>query len=125
QDEHEKVLGSALQKAGVSIEWNTELVRFEVADRVRAVLRTEGREASVDVDFLCGCDGIHSTVRQGLGVEFPGGSYQQVFYVAEVRAAGVTANGDSNRCLGERMFSLVFPIPTSGMVRRSASFRKS
>lgn len=118
QDDHEKLLIERLTAAGVSVDWNTELVSFrDDGETVRAVLRHGGVEETVTVAYLCGCDGSRSTVRHTLGLGFPGGTYDQMFFVADAEATGTTANGDINACLGTNTLQLVFPIRSSGMVR--------
>lgn len=75
QDEHEKLLLEQLSTAGVQVERNVELLTLhDAGERVRAVLRTGGAEESVTAQYLCGCDGAHSTVRHALGMGFPGGA---------------------------------------------------
>jgi 2-polyprenyl-6-methoxyphenol hydroxylase-like FAD-dependent oxidoreductase len=118
QDEHERLLIEHLRGVGVEVEWNTELAGFtESPTGVRAVLRREDGEEECEVAYLCGCDGAHSTVRHGIGTGFPGGTYEQLMFVADVEAAGEAAGGDFYGCLEPDGFLLVFPIRTSGMNR--------
>lgn len=119
QDEHERFLVERLSAAGIEVEWNTELVGFDDrGDRVEARLSKDGAEETVDVAYLCGCDGANSRVRQELGLGFPGGTYEQVFFVADVVADGEAVdNEDLNGCLEENGFLVVFPIRTTGMHR--------
>lgn len=118
QDDHEKLLLEQLTGVGVQVDRNTELLSLhDDGERVRAVLRTGGAEETVITPYLCGCDGAHSTVRHALGLGFPGGTYDQLFFVADVEATGVTVNSDINACLGTNTLVLVFPIRSTGMVR--------
>ncbi|MGB6407492.1 MAG: FAD-dependent monooxygenase [Planococcus donghaensis] len=86
QDEQEEMLVDELKKIGVEIEWGTELSSFaDKGDSVTAVLKKEGLpEESADFEYLCGCDGASSMVRKGMEFEFPGGTYEQLFFVADV-----------------------------------------
>jgi 2-polyprenyl-6-methoxyphenol hydroxylase-like FAD-dependent oxidoreductase len=118
QDEHERLLGEKLRALGVEIEWNTELLALAAGnEQIAATIRRDSTRDSCEVSFLCGCDGVHSTVRENLKTEFPGGIYRQMFFVADVSAAGVAVNSDINFCLGPNELCLAFPIRTSGMVR--------
>ncbi len=118
QDEHERLLGEKLSALGVRVEWNTELAGFtDAGEHVEAVLRTSGADQTCRVSFLCGCDGVHSAVREGLKLKFPGGIYEQMFFVADVAADGVAANGDVIFFLAADEFFLLFPIRSSGMTR--------
>jgi 2-polyprenyl-6-methoxyphenol hydroxylase-like FAD-dependent oxidoreductase len=117
QDDHERFLVRQLAAAGVPVEWNTELRSFEQgADDVRAVLATPGGERTESARYLCGCDGAHSTVRKALGLEFPGGAYDQAFYVADVavdQAVEPWLVGN----LADRGLTLMMPIRSTGMRR--------
>lgn len=111
QDVHEKLLIEKLRANGVEVEWNTELAGFvDDGERVRVTLRSKGVEEVSEVAFLCGCDGAHSRVRQGLNLKFSGGTYEQRFFVADVEETGAPVKGDINICLGPDAFCLVFPI---------------
>jgi 2-polyprenyl-6-methoxyphenol hydroxylase-like FAD-dependent oxidoreductase len=117
QDEHERFLVRKLEAAGVSIEWGVALRKFEDADdHVRVVLEKDGAEEICEASYLCGCDGAHSSVRQCLGLDFPGGTYAQLFYVADVRIAeGFKRDIVGN--LGAGGLALMFPVRTTGMQR--------
>jgi 2-polyprenyl-6-methoxyphenol hydroxylase-like FAD-dependent oxidoreductase len=118
QDEHERLLGEKLKALGVQIEWNTELTGFtDAGNHVEAVVRANGEEKKCSVSFLCGCDGVHSAVREGLKLKFPGGIYDQMFFVADLAVDGAPANGDINFFLGPHQLCLTFPLRTTGMVR--------
>src|SRR5690242_1282362 len=90
QDEHERMLIERLREAGVEVERQTELTRFEeTADGVVGHLRlADGSEASCTAAYIAGCDGARSTIREALGFGFPGGTYEHLFYVADVDARG-------------------------------------
>src|SRR3954453_7686673 len=82
QDEHERLLIGHLNRLGVKVERPTELVGFEeAAGCIRARLKpTDGTEEVCEAAYLAGCDGAHSTVRHGLGLNFAGGTYSHLFY---------------------------------------------
>ena len=119
QDDHERILLEKLADAGVQVEWETELVDFtDRGDGVTARIRKNGIEESVEVAYICGCDGARSPVRHGAGLGFEGGTYEQAFFVADVEATGAAIeNEDLNACLSANGFVLVFPIRSSGMHR--------
>ena len=91
QDEHERLLVERLQRMGVEVERRTELLDFaDDGERVLATLRRpDGAEELVEAEFLAGCDGANSLVRHGIGATFAGGTYPQVFYVADVAIQGL------------------------------------
>ena len=125
QDQHERLLIERLQALGVFVERRTELVSFtEEGGRVIARLRgPEGREETCETSYIAGCDGAHSTVRGAIGTGFPGGTYRQVFYVADVEAAGPPVNGELHVDLDEADFLAVFPLAGEGRARLIGTVR--
>ena len=56
------------------------------------VVDANGELRVINARFVAGCDGVHSRVRQQLGIEFPGSSPEQMFAVADVRLEGWPAD---------------------------------
>ncbi len=113
QDAHEKLLIKHLEAAGIRVERQTELTGFtQDKNGVTAQLKNaSGAIEEVMAAYLCGGDGAHSTVRNTLGMSFEGGTYSQIFFVADVEAEGaVTANQEGYFCLNPKDFCLVFPL---------------
>ena len=125
QDQHERLLAQRLQELGVSVERGTELLGYtEQADRVVARLRGPGgEEESCEATYVAGCDGARSLVRETMGTGFPGGTYRQVFYVADVDVKGVVANGELHIDLDEADFLAVFPLAGEGRARLIGTVR--
>jgi 2-polyprenyl-6-methoxyphenol hydroxylase-like FAD-dependent oxidoreductase len=118
QDDHERLLIDRLWSAGQAVEWDAELTSFtEETDGVRAILRKRGAEVAWTGQYLCGCDGAHSAVRRGLDIGFPGGTYDQLFYVADTEAEGAWSEHDLTGYITEKTFCLAFPVRTRGMFR--------
>ncbi len=118
QDDHERFLIDKLKEAGVEVEWGAKLTGFTQGETgVNATIeRNAGQLQQVDAAYICGCDGARSCVRETLNVGFPGGTYEQLFYVADVKiAAGFVR--DLWISLGEHILSLMFPVRSSGMQR--------
>jgi 2-polyprenyl-6-methoxyphenol hydroxylase-like FAD-dependent oxidoreductase len=118
QDDHERFLIRELQGLGIEVDRGRRLVGFSTSpDDVTATLDLPGgRREVVRARYLCGCDGAHSQVRHGLGVDFPGGTYEQLFFVADVRLAGEFET-DLTVNLGRNLFALRLPVRSSGMQR--------
>lgn len=121
QDEHEQLLISRLSELGVSVERATSLESFEDDKEngcVHAVIRREdGATERCDVKYIAGCDGAHSAVRHGTGTAFPGGTYEQLFYVADIEATGPAMNGELHLCLTTSDFLGVFATAQKGRAR--------
>jgi 2-polyprenyl-6-methoxyphenol hydroxylase-like FAD-dependent oxidoreductase len=119
QDQHERLLLKRLAEFGVSVERRTELLGYtDEGDRVVARLRgPDGQEESVEASYVAGCDGARSLVRETMGTGFPGGTYRQIFYVADVDLKGAVANGELHIDLDEADFLAVFPLAGAGRAR--------
>ena len=118
QDIHERVLVTHLERAGVEVERGTELVAFQdKGEAVIATLAKDGRTETVSAAYLAGCDGARSAVRHGLNIGFPGGTYEQSFYVADVKGSGeVTPNG-MDTTISSYGFAIVMPVRQLGSLR--------
>lgn len=125
QDQHERLLIARLKKLGISVERRTELVGFtDEKNRVIAHLcGPEGHEEICEASYVAGCDGARSTVREVMGTGFPGGTYRQVFYVADVDAAGRAIDGELHVDLDEADFLAIFPLAEEGRVRLIGTVR--
>jgi len=125
QDEHERLLIERLAEAGVQVERQTELVAFEETSAgVRARLkRADGGTNTCEAAYLAGCDGAHSTIREGLAIGFPGGTYNHLFYVADVDARGAVMNGELHGALDTTDFLIVFPLKDDGRARLIGTVR--
>ena len=125
QDEHERLLIDRLADAGVDVERNTELLGLEQKpDQVLAHLRLpDGTAQTCEATYVAACDGAHSTVREALAIGFPGGTYNHLFYVADVEASGPLANGEIHVGLDANDFLAVFPLKHDGHWRLVGTVR--
>jgi 2-polyprenyl-6-methoxyphenol hydroxylase-like FAD-dependent oxidoreductase len=125
QDQHERLLIERLQALGVTVERQTELIGFtEKENGVMARLRgPDGREVDCAAAYIAGCDGARSIVRETIGTGFPGGTYRQIFYVADVEAAGPALNGELHIDLDDADFLGVFPLAGQGRARLIGTVR--
>jgi 2-polyprenyl-6-methoxyphenol hydroxylase-like FAD-dependent oxidoreductase len=127
QDEHEKLLIDRLSTAGIGVERQTQLVDFaeESGHVVARLQRTDGTLETCAALYLAGCDGAHSTVRDGLSIDFPGGTYSHLFYVADVEARGTPMNGELHVAMDQTDFLVVFPLTADGRARLIGTVRES
>ena len=89
QDQHEILLIETLRKHGVEVERPVELTGFEDTDASHPRYFTQRRQEETGTyAYLAGCDGARSKVREVLDTGFPGGTYDHLFYVADVESTG-------------------------------------
>ena len=98
----------------------TELIDFEEVDG-RIVARLQG--STCEAACLAGCDGARSTVREKLGISFPGGTYEHLFYVADVDASGPLMDRELHVSIDESDFAALFPLKEQGRVRLIGTIR--
>ncbi len=125
QDEHERLLIERLSEIGVQVERQTELLGFEeVNGRVIARLKLpDGPDETCEAAYITGCDGARSAVREGLQIGFAGGTYNRLFYVADVQASGPTLNGELHIGLDTAEFLAMFPLKGDGRARLVGTIR--
>jgi 2-polyprenyl-6-methoxyphenol hydroxylase-like FAD-dependent oxidoreductase len=112
QDDNEMLLGERLRGFGGDVQWNTELVALEQQpDHVRATLKQpDGSLRELAADWVAGCDGAHSAVRELSHIGFPGAAYEHVFFVADVQARGGMVADEVNVYFWREGFHLFFPM---------------
>jgi 2-polyprenyl-6-methoxyphenol hydroxylase-like FAD-dependent oxidoreductase len=112
QDQNEDMLIAQLRTLGVEVEWDTALTNFTQDDAgVTAMLQHGDQTETMQAHYLAGCDGAHSAVRHGLGVNFSGNAYPQSYFVADVTATDKLRADDVNVCLDDHAFLAFFPMP--------------
>jgi 2-polyprenyl-6-methoxyphenol hydroxylase-like FAD-dependent oxidoreductase len=91
QQETEAVLREHLASYGLHVELNCRLVDFtQHSDHVVASLQRAGRSETIQVPYLVGCDGGHSTVRKGAGISFEGETQQNAYsFAGVIRVSGL------------------------------------
>jgi 2-polyprenyl-6-methoxyphenol hydroxylase-like FAD-dependent oxidoreductase len=90
QSDTERLLEERLAGIGVHVEREVELITLTLgATSVTASLRhADGRAETMQSDWLVGCDGAHSTVRQALGLRFEGDTLDSSWVLADVHLQG-------------------------------------
>jgi 2-polyprenyl-6-methoxyphenol hydroxylase-like FAD-dependent oxidoreductase len=119
QSTTESLLELALVSKGLYVRWNTTLEQLqEMEDRVFVTLNKEGAIASELYDYVIGCDGIHSKVREDLGISFKGMKDPENFALADLDVDGPIKKDGIVGIIAEDNSGLVlfFPI-TEGRTR--------
>ncbi len=113
QDRTEAILEAHLAGAGIVVERGTELV--SLADRdagADVTLRhSDGREERCAVDWVIGCDGLHSAVRELCGIPFIGSTYADEGLLGDVDIRWPLPDGQIAICPNVDGVMLAFPLP--------------
>lgn len=89
QSETEKILNENIKSAGFNVSWQTTLVDFEEEESgLSCTIDKEGKIHTEVFDFVIGCDGIHSKVREILKIPFLGMKNPENFAIADVDIEG-------------------------------------
>jgi len=115
QGKHEKLLHDHIKAHAKEVMWQTELVGFsQTADGVTAeIKRPDGSTETVEAGFLVGCDGAKSLVRHTHGLEFTGGTFERIFYVADVQIDWEYSHDALHLNLSKDTLLGFFPMPGS------------
>lgn len=112
QSKNERLLDEYLQNHQRQVLWNAELESFsQGAEGVTARIKLAGGAAqTIEAKYLVGCDGPKSSVRQRLGLEFSGSTFERMFYVADAQVDWQFSHDALYVCLSKNSFLLFFPL---------------
>jgi 2-polyprenyl-6-methoxyphenol hydroxylase-like FAD-dependent oxidoreductase len=112
QRENERLLYEYLQSQGHDVLWQTELESFSQNDSgVTAKARNgAGEPRIIEGKYLVGCDGPKSPVRHALGLSFEGGTFERIFYVADVQIDWKFSHDALHGCLARNAVVVFFPM---------------
>lgn len=115
QCETERLLLDALERVGITVHRETELIGLEQdKDGVKAHCRLAGDGVSTfTAPYLVGCDGAHSTVRHQLGLNFEGQTYPQAFCLADLHIGADLDQHQWHLYFDPEGLFLLFPLGNS------------
>ncbi len=118
QYETERLLTEKLARYGTSIERSVELTSFtQDADGVTAQLTGPDGPRTIRCGYLIGCDGAHSGVRRGLGLDFGGDAFPEEYMLGDVEVDWSMPPGFGIRAMHQtdgRTDDLLVCIPLPG-----------
>lgn len=95
QRDTEEILTQRFRSAGGEIERSTRVDNVSAkTDGAVVTLESKGKIERVNCQYVVGCDGVHSDVRQATGIEFEGVTYPERYAVADVDLAWPLANNE-------------------------------
>lgn len=114
QSKNEQLLCDVFEGQGKPVWWNTEFISLKQNDEgvVVQLLRHLPEEQSVTLsaNYVIGCDGAGSKVRQLLNCKFEGGTYKHKFFIADVKLKWDQPPGKVIASLATKSFCAFFPM---------------
>src|SRR2546421_2082309 len=108
----ERLLTGYLESIGGSVTRSTRLVGFAQApEGVTATLERNGASFEAEAEWLVGCDGLHSIVRERSGIEFPGSGIAAPWAVFDATVAGWDQEFDVAAAFLEMPPVILTPLP--------------
>lgn len=112
QPETEAVLEALLRRRGATVERGVSLRSFrQDGTGVTAVLAKGDATETVRAAWMVGCDGAHSTVRESLDIAFEGDTYEDRFYLADVKISWDTRDDRVTTYFADDGVVACFPLP--------------
>ena len=111
QSKNETLLYHYLKRNDHEVEWNTELISYK-EDKNDFIVTVKQNDKKIDIatQYIIACDGGKSKVRELAGMEFIGGTYENVFYVADTHINASVCNNSINFFVADNTFNLLFPM---------------
>lgn len=111
QNKTEKILLEYLTAHACPVYWNCRLRDVQQSEKeVVLQIEQDGEERSLTCDWLIGADGASSRVRKASEIGFPGGTYLNRFYLADLRLESGITPAAVNVFLKKEGFVGIFPI---------------
>jgi 2-polyprenyl-6-methoxyphenol hydroxylase-like FAD-dependent oxidoreductase len=112
QNRVESILLDHLEALGCSVVRPCELVRLAASpSEIAAQVQIDGSARSITAQWLIGCDGMHSRVREQSGIAFSGGEYEASFVLADVRMAWPLRRDEVTLFYSPKGLVVVAPLP--------------
>jgi 2-polyprenyl-6-methoxyphenol hydroxylase-like FAD-dependent oxidoreductase len=124
QQDTNVLLEDELRRLGGDVQWVGEVTSVSVAgDGVTATARlADGTQTTIEADWLIAADGVHSAIREQLGVQFAGEQLPFTFLLAEGTLDGDFGADAVNYYLSRVGAILIAPLP-GGRVRISGAIQ--
>jgi 2-polyprenyl-6-methoxyphenol hydroxylase-like FAD-dependent oxidoreductase len=118
QSQTERLLLERLGALGGAVERGANLDSFaHDATGVVAQIETPSGRREVRAAWMIGCDGARSAVRQGLGLAFEGGEYEERFLLADLHVGWSMPDDEGAVLFTSEGPILAFPLPGAGRWR--------
>jgi 2-polyprenyl-6-methoxyphenol hydroxylase-like FAD-dependent oxidoreductase len=111
QSKNETLLYQHLLKQQRGVEWNTNILEIQKEkETYRIKAQKDGRDITCHCKYLIACDGSKSMVRDFSQVPFTGGTYLNVFYVADTHIKAGLSPSKLSLFLTAHGLTMLFPM---------------
>jgi 2-polyprenyl-6-methoxyphenol hydroxylase-like FAD-dependent oxidoreductase len=112
QDRTERILLERLQALGGSVRRPCEVFAIQPNGSGVEIHYQSGDEPVIlRTEWLVGCDGMHSIVREQAAIPFEGGEYEESFILADVQMDWPIERNEASLFLSEKGLVVVVPLP--------------
>jgi 2-polyprenyl-6-methoxyphenol hydroxylase-like FAD-dependent oxidoreductase len=112
QNRVEQILLRHLESLGCNVMRPCKLIRYTTSPSlVEAQIRVNGSDQSIKAQWLIGCDGMHSIVREQSGITFSGGEYEASFVLADVSMDWPLSREEVTLFYSPKGLVVVAPLP--------------
>ena len=112
QNRIERILLDHVERLDGTVARPCELVHCELSGAgVTAEVRRDGAAQSIRAQWLVGCDGMHSRVREQAGIGFAGAAYELSFVLADVRMQWPLTRDEVTLFYSPKGLVVVAPLP--------------
>lgn len=119
----ERILKAYLEKNGIPVYLEHELVALSTSDQgTQATVCHQGKYSTVECDWLIGCDGHSSFVRQHCKLPFEGESFATQYFIANVKLDSSLDRDFAHIFYNDEGFLAVYALP-DGMTQIAADIR--
>lgn len=121
QSKNEALLSRHLESFGGKVSWNVQLESIKKTDsgfeaEIKNIKENSSAEKII-CDYVLGCDGAKSPVRHAMDFHFGGGTYDQLFYVADTVLKWNEGSNKLVLCPTRDLFCGFFPMGGSNSHR--------
>jgi 2-polyprenyl-6-methoxyphenol hydroxylase-like FAD-dependent oxidoreductase len=112
QDRTERILIEALAEAGGDVRWGwTVEALVETPEGIEVSVASSQSRQTILARYVVGADGMHSLVRQTVGIGFTGASYEELFVLADVEMTWAHGRDEVMLFFSPAGLVVVAPLP--------------
>lgn len=108
----ERLLNERLEEFNKKVERSLELIDVKQHEDmiVATIKHADGKLETINSNWLIGCDGANSTVREKCGLSFPGADLSEQFIVADAQIDTYIPNNEINFFFDKGSVFTIFPL---------------